>query len=76
MDTARARFTYDFHHDGVPINLWGAALLLVSLALLSIGATGICLRHQTLEERRIALILRAASLGFPIAMMIAIRVNA
>ena len=68
-------FSYGVFHEDAAENLWGAVLFLTSFGLLGIGATGIYLWFKTQEERLVGFILLAASLGFAVTMLIAIRIN-
>jgi hypothetical protein len=60
------------HADGV-LNAWGWALLLVSLGLLAIGATGVYMWFQLHKERRIGSILLGANLIVSVALLLALR---
>ena len=68
-------FTYGFWHESSTINLWGAVMLLTSIALFLMGASGIYLWFKTYEERRIGSVLLAAGLAFAIALMVLVRIR-
>jgi len=60
------------HEDGV-LNAWGWALLLVSLALLAIGASGVYLWFKMHRERLIGSVLLGANLVVSLALLVALR---
>jgi hypothetical protein len=60
------------HADGV-LNAWGWALLLVSVGLLLIGATGIYMWFQLHKERRIGSVLLGLNLVVSIGLLLALR---
>ncbi len=68
-------FAYGLWHDDQSINVWGIVLLLTSIALFLIGATGIYLWFKTYEERVIGSILLAIGLVFSLGLMIIVRVR-
>jgi hypothetical protein len=49
-------------HEPLPLKLWGAAVCLVSFALLLLGATGIYLWFTRRPERRTGIVLLVANL--------------
>ena len=68
-------FTYGFWHEYSMINLWSGVLLLTSIALFLMGASGIYLWFKTYEERRIGSILLAGGLIFAVALMVFVRIQ-
>ena len=65
--------TYGLWHDDWLSNLWGVFLLLLSIGLFLIGATGIYLWFKTYEERVIGSVLLGAGLAYGITFMILTR---
>lgn len=61
------------HTDGV-LNAWGWALLVVSLALIFIGASGVYLWFKMHRERLIGAILLGANVVISLALLVALRV--
>jgi hypothetical protein len=69
----RLHHQHGLHHaDGV-LNAWGWALLLVSLALIVIGATGIYMWFKLHSERLIGSILLGANLLISLGLLAALR---
>ncbi len=68
-------FSYGFWHEDGMINVWGAVLLLTSIALFLIGATGIYLWFKTYEERTVGTVLLASGLVFAISLIVYIRIQ-
>lgn len=60
------------HTDGV-LNAWGWALLVVSLALIVIGVSGVYLWFQMRRERLIGSVLLGANVVVSLALLIALR---
>lgn len=60
-------------HDVTSLNVWGALVALVSLALLLIGATGVWMWFLRRTERTIGLILLAINLAFAVTLIVLIR---
>ena len=61
-------------HDYALIDVWGALVGLVSLALVAIGGTGIYLWFRVHRERRVGAVLLALSLGYGLALVVLIRI--
>ena len=61
------------HHEDGRLNAWGWALALVSIALLTLGATGIYMWFQMRTERRIGTVLLAANLMISLGLLTALR---
>ena len=68
-------FSYGFWHEDAMNNVWGAVLLLTSIALFAIGASGIYLWFKTYEERRLGAVLLAGGLGFAITLLVIVRIQ-
>lgn len=68
-------FSYGFWHEDSMINVWGAVLLLTSLALFAMGVTGIYLWFKTYEERLVGSVLLVTGLVFAITLMVIVRVQ-
>ena len=68
-------FSHGFWHEIGMINVWGAVLLLTSIALLAIGATGIYLWFKTYDERWVGSVLLASGLLFALGLMVLVRVQ-
>lgn len=62
-------------HDYWLLNVWGAFVALVSLALFVIGATGIYLWFKLHQERVIGAILLTLSLGYSLTLMVLARLS-
>lgn len=60
-------------HDYWLINIWGALVGIVSLALLTLGGTGIYLWFKIHRERIIGSILLAGGLGYGMTLLILLR---
>ena len=61
------------HHADGRLNAWGWALALVSVALLALGVTGVCLWFRLRRERAIGMALLAANLAVSLGLLIALR---
>ena len=68
-------FSYGFWHEYGTINVWGAVLLLTSVALFAMGVSGIYLWFKTYEERLVGSILLAGGLAFAITLIVIVRVQ-
>lgn len=68
-------FAHGFWHEMGLINLWGAVLLLTSIALLAIGATGIYLWFETHEERKVGSVLLTSALVFGLGLLVLVRIQ-
>lgn len=68
-------FSYGFWHEDAMINVWGGVLLLTSIALFAMGATGIYLWFKTQEERVVGFVLLAGGLAFAITLMVIVRIQ-
>ena len=68
-------FSYGFWHEDAMINVWGAVLLLTSIALFAMGVTGIYLWFKTHEERVVGAVLLAGGLAFAITLMVIVRIQ-
>ncbi len=68
-------FSYGFWHEDAMINVWGAVLLLTSIALFAMGVTGIYLWFETHEERVVGTVLLAGGLAFAITLMVIVRIQ-
>jgi len=60
-------------HDVTPLNLWGAAVAIVSLVLLLVGATGIWMWFLRRTERTLGLVLLAINLAVALTLIVWIR---
>lgn len=69
----RLHHQHGLHHEHSTLNAWGWALLLVSLGLLFIGATGIYMWFQLHRERLIGSILLGANLAVSVVLLLALR---
>jgi hypothetical protein len=61
------------HHGDLTLNFWGLALLLVSLALIALGASGVYLWFRIHAERTIGAALLAANLVVSAGLLLALR---
>ena len=61
------------NRDLISMNVWGAAVVVVSIALLLVGATGIWMWFLRRTERVTGLVLLGINLAFALAMMVLIR---
>ena len=68
-------FAHGFWHGDASMNLWGTALLLTSVALLLIGATGIYLWFKTYDERAAGVVILACGLAFALSLMVLVRIQ-
>ena len=68
-------FKYGFWHEDSTINLWSTVMLLTSIALFLMGASGIYLWFKTYEERRIGAVLLFGGLVFAVALMVFVRIQ-
>ena len=66
-------FAHGFWHEDGMINVWGAVLLLTSIGLFLIGASGIYLWFMTHEERWIGSVLLIGGLAFAFTTMYLVR---
>ncbi len=64
---------HGFWHEDTMINVWGLVLLLTSIALFLIGASGIYLWFMTHEERWIGSVLLIGGLAFAFTSMYLVR---
>lgn len=62
-----------FGHGVTPMNLWGAAVVVVSLALLFVGATGIWMWFLRRSERLSGVVLLTINLVFALTLILLIR---
>jgi len=60
-------------HGFRPLDLWGAAVLLASLALLVLAASGVALWFQRHRERRAGAVVFAAGLAWGVGLLVWIR---
>ncbi len=60
-------------HENAWFNLWGVMVLLTSLALFALGASGVYLWFKTYEERRVGTVLLVAGLGYAFVTMYLVR---
>ena len=68
-------FSYGFWHEMGLINIWGAVLLLTSIALLAIGASGIYLWFETHDERKVGSVLLTSALVFGLGLLVLVRIQ-
>ena len=68
-------FSYGFWHEMGMINVWDAVLLLTSIALLAMGASGVYLWFETHDERRVGSVLLTAALVFGLGLLVLIRIQ-
>lgn len=68
-------FAHGFWHEMGMINLWSAVLLLTSIGLLAMGASGIYLWFETHEERKIGSVLFASALVFGLGLLVLVRIQ-
>jgi hypothetical protein len=68
-------FAHGFWHDNGLINVWGAVVLLTSIGLFLIGASGIYLWFKTYEERVLGSILLGIGLVFSLTLMVLVRIQ-
>ena len=66
-------FAHGFWHEDSLANIWSAVLLLTSVALFLLGATGIYLWFKTYEERRFGAVLLVAGLVFAFTSLYLVR---
>ena len=64
-----------FGHGYLPADVWVAALALLSLTLLALGATGICLWLQSRKDRWIGFAALAAGAGLSVALIVSMRLG-
>lgn len=57
----------------VPLKLWGAAVGVISLALIGLGGTGLWMWWMRRQERTLGLILLASNLLFSVVLLTALR---
>lgn len=60
-------------HEYVLLDVWGALVAFVSLSMLVLGATGIYLWFKLHAERKVGLVLLAASLSFALPLVVLLR---
>lgn len=60
-------------HEPRPLQLWGVAVALVSVALLLLGASGIWMWFVRRSERRLGVVLLAMNLTIAVALLVAMR---
>ena len=60
-------------HDVTSLNVWGALVAMVSLALLLVGATGVWMWFLRRTERTVGLVLLAMNLAFAVTLIVLIR---
>ena len=68
-------FSHGFWHEMGMINLWSAVLLLTSIGLLAMGASGIYLWFETHEERKIGSALLTSALVFGLGLLVLVRIQ-
>ena len=68
-------FSHGFWHEMGMINVWSAVLLLTSIALLTLGATGIYLWFKTYDERKVGSILLTSALVFGLGLLVLVRIQ-
>jgi hypothetical protein len=61
------------HHSDRTLNAWGWALMVVSLALIALGVSGVYLWFQIHIERTIGTVLLAANLAVSAGLLVALR---
>ncbi|MEE2657391.1 MAG: hypothetical protein VX733_02730 [Candidatus Latescibacterota bacterium] len=61
--------TFGFDHEYTVHNVWGALMLLLSVGLLVLGATGVYLWFKMYKERLLGSVLLASSLVFGVIMI-------
>jgi hypothetical protein len=61
------------YHDYGPLNIWGMAVAIVSVALIGLGATGLWMWWLRRQERIAGLVLLAANLIFSVIVLAALR---
>jgi hypothetical protein len=59
--------------EHLPLKIWGAAVGLVSAALIGLGATGLWMWWLRRQDRAVGLVLLVANLLFSVALLIAMR---
>lgn len=69
----RLHHTAGLAHGYRPLDLWGAAVLLASLALLVLAASGVALWFQRHRERRAGVVVFAAGLVWGVGLLVWIR---
>lgn len=60
-------------HEPRPLQLWGVAVAVVSVALLLLGASGIWMWFVRRSERRLGMVLLATNLVIALALLVAMR---
>lgn len=68
-------FSHGFWHEMGMINIWSVVLLLTSIALLAIGASGIYLWFKTFDERKVGSILLTSALVFGLGLLVLVRIQ-
>ena len=68
-------FSHGFWHEMELINVWSVVLLLTSIALLAIGASGIYLWFKTYDERRVGSVLLTSALVFGLGLLVLVRIQ-
>lgn len=68
-------FAHGFWHEMELINIWGAVLLLTSIGLLLMGASGIYLWFETHDERKIGSVLLTSALVFGLGLLVLVRIQ-
>lgn len=68
-------FAHGFWHEMDLINVWGAVLLLTSITLLAIGASGIYLWFETHDERKVGSVLLTSALVFGLGLLVLVRIQ-
>jgi hypothetical protein len=61
------------YHEYGPLNIWGMAVAVVSVALIGLGATGLWMWWLRRQERTAGLVLLAANLIFSLVVLAALR---
>jgi hypothetical protein len=62
-----------FHHDYIPLQLWGILSLIVSLAIVGLGFTGIWMWWLRKQERTWGMALITANVIFAIGLLLTLR---
>lgn len=68
-------FAHGFWHEMELINIWGAVLLLTSIGLLLMGASGTYLWFETHDERKIGSVLLTSALVFGLGLLVLVRIQ-
>ena len=60
-------------HESISVNLWGALVGFVSVALMVLGGTGVYLWFKIYKERVVGGLILVLSLGFSLSLIALIR---